>query len=109
MDEGSAERQRRDRDGWSEQRPGPHGWETSGVADAQRRSGGKEDGFFGEMTSQEVGKGGDNEQKGKECVPVCAGRKGGLEGEKRSLERAGRKRNACRRWDISGKISRDVC
>lgn len=46
MDEGSGERQRRDRDGWSEQRPGPyggHGWtgETSPVAHAQRRSGGR--------------------------------------------------------------------
>lgn len=75
------------------------------------------------MTSQEVGEGGDNEQKvGSACLRtgVCLrpcvyvlqkkSREGGLEGEKKKFIgekniRAERKRNACKRCDISRKMS----
>lgn len=75
MDEGSGERQRRDRDGWSEQRPGLYGGHgCTGGDESSRRCTeeiqGKE--AFGEMTSQEVGEGGDNEQKAG-CACLCTG------------------------------------
>lgn len=75
------------------------------------------------MTSQEVGEGGDNEQKAGSaclCTGVCLrlcvyvlrkkSREGGLEGEKKKFIRgknirAERKRSACKRCDISGKMS----
>lgn len=69
MDEGSEERQAKDRDGWSEEPActGATPWRE--FTDAQRRSSRR----FGKMTSQEVVVGGDNEQR--QSGGVCLGAK----------------------------------